>query len=38
MWESAYDNTPDKLVKYLTENKDKFPNLKELLRYLMGRV
>ena len=30
MWESAYDNTPDKLVKYLTENKDKFPNLKEL--------
>ena len=30
MWETAYDNAPDKLVKYLTENKDKFPNLKEI--------
>jgi hypothetical protein len=30
MWESAYDNAPDKLVKYLVENKEKFPNLKEL--------
>ena len=30
MWESAYDNAPDKLVEYLAENKDKFPNLKEL--------
>ena len=30
MWETAYDNAPDKLVKYLAENKDKFPNVKEL--------
>ena len=30
MWESAYENAPDNLVKYLVENKDKFPNLKEL--------
>lgn len=30
MWETAYDNAPDKLVKYLVENKEKFPNLKEL--------
>ena len=30
MWESAYDNAPDKLVKYLVDNKEKFPNLKEL--------
>lgn len=30
MWETAYESQPDNLAEYLVENKEKFPNLKEL--------